>query len=361
MSLSVIIASNNGIVVSADRRVGSYFYPTLVDAKKFKLCTSGLVFFDGNKKLTICERPHNFVAFTYTGSGSINCHQLVEHLKEKLPARRLLIREYADSLLTLYSENPDPYRFRREAFSQDDSNNIYITGYDDGSANPFFYHIDLPFRPGPTRMTMHPNGLISGVGDHLEAAKEAFRQKQIKNLENQIAGHRILGTITQNHEAKLRLVRNSNIPLVETLQEMQDYAEFVIEHTAAGQARLNELPTVGGGTDLIRITKQRGVEIVRYEPYSELDKRRPLAETHYNYLVLNCCGDEVKMQIDFELNNPLIDSHLRYPGDETFQCSRCGTSHDLTELRKKIQLLVGYQVVVDEKYCGNVPSANDRQ
>jgi len=56
----------------------------------------GLDFFDGNKKLTVYEAPHNFVAFTYTGSGSINCHQLIEDLKLKLPPRRLLIKEYAD-------------------------------------------------------------------------------------------------------------------------------------------------------------------------------------------------------------------------------------------------------------------------
>lgn len=93
---------------------------------------------------------------------------------------------------------------------------------------------------------------------------------------------------------------------------------------------------------------------MRYEPYFELDKRRPLAETHYNYVVLNCCGREVKMQIDFELDNPLIESHLRYPADERFQCSSCGTSHDLTELRKVIEgRIVGYQIVVDGKYCGS--------
>jgi hypothetical protein len=51
-----------------------------------------------------------------------------------------------------------------------------------------------------------------------------------------------------------------------------------------------------------------------------------------------------------------IESHFRYPADETFRCSSCGTSHNLTELRKTIQLLVGYQLVVDEKYCGNVAS-----
>jgi hypothetical protein len=357
MSESVIVASSDGIIVSADRRVGSYIYPTLVDAEKYKLCTSGLIFFDGNKKLLVYEPPHNFVAFTYTGDGSINSYQLIEDLKQELPAGRLLIREYAEALLKLYSQNPDRYRFGRGAFPQNDSNNIYITGYDAGSTNALLYHIDLPFKPGPTPLTMHPSGLIiSGVEDHLETAKQAFRQKQIEKIQNQITGARILGTATQNHEAKLRLIKNSGDPFIETFREMQDFAEFVIEYTAAEQARLNELPTVGGGTDLIRITKQRGVEIVRYERHFEVGERRPLADTPYNYVVLNCCGDEVKMQIDFELNNPLIESHFRYPTDESFRCLSCGTRHDLTELRKTIQRIVGYQIVVNEKYCGNVGS-----
>jgi hypothetical protein len=349
MSLSIVIASTNGIVVAADRRVGSYIHPVLVDAEKYKLCPSGMVFFDGCKKLTVYEPPHNFVAFTYTGSGSINSHQLIEDLKPELPARRLPVREYADALLKLYSENPSQYRFGQEPFSSDDSNNIYVIGYNEGSAEAFLYQLDLPFKPGPTQMGMHPGGImVSGVGD-IQGAIDIFRERQIKKLENQIAGSRLLGTSALSHEAKLRLVRSSDIPWRGMLlQEMQDFAEFAIEHTVAEQTRLNKEPVVGGGADVIRMTRQRGVERVKYEPYLEVGKR-PVADTHHNFIVLNCCGQEVEMQIDFELNNPLVESRLRYPADEIFQCPKCGTSHDLTELRKVIQEIVNYYVIVDGK------------
>jgi len=350
MSLSVIVASANGIVVAADRRVGSYIHPVLVDAEKYRLCPLGLIFFDGNKKLTVYEAPHNFVAFTYTGSGSINCHQLIEDLKLKLPPRRLLIKEYADVLLKLYLEKPDDYRFGHEPFSADASNNIYVTGYNEGSANAILYHLDLPFKPGPIAMGMHPSGLMaSGVGD-FHAATELFGQRQIKKLENQIAGGRLLGTSVLSQETKLRLVRETGIPSTGMLlQEMQEFAEFAIEHVVGEQTRLDELPLVGGGTDVIRITRRSGVEIVKYEPYLEVGKR-PLAATHHNYIVLNCCGREVEMQIDFEPDNPLVESRLRYPADEKFQCSKCRTIHDLTELRKEIQRIVRYYVAVDEKF-----------
>jgi hypothetical protein len=350
MSLSIIIASTNGIVVDTDRRVGSYIHPVLVDAEKYRLSPSGLVFFDGHRKLIVYEPPHNFVAFTYTGSGSINSHQLIEDLKQVIPARRLLIREYAEALLKLYFESPDKYRFGHEPFSPDSSNDIYVTGHNEGSVNTFLYMLDLPFKPGPKAMIESPGGIVvSGVGSHVESAIEIFRERQIKKLENQIAGSRLVGSSVSAQEAKLRLVRYSAVPWTGMLmEEMQQLADCVFDHTVAEQTRLDEPPVVGGGSDVIRMTRQRGVEIVRYEPHFEVGKLRPLAETHHNYVVLNCCR-EVKIQIDFELDNPLCKSHLRYPADEKFQCSKCRTIHDLTELRELIQEIVGYYVIVDGK------------
>jgi hypothetical protein len=350
MSLSIVIASTDGVVVAADRRVGSYIHPALGDPEKYKLCPSGMVFFDGCKKLTVYESPHNFVAFTYTGTGSINSHQLIEDLKQKLPARRLSIREYADALLKLYSENPARYRFGQGPFTPDQSNNIYVTGHNEGSANPFLYQLDLPFNPGPTPRLEDEGGIImSSTGKHPAAAVKIFREKQIKKLKIQIAIGRNPGMSAASHEAKLRLVNSNMFPWPGmSMQEMQEFVEFAIEHTVAEQTRLNEEPIVGGGADVIRMTSQRGVEIVKYEPHLEVGKR-PVADTHHNYIVLNCCGQDVEMQIDFEPDNPLVESRLRYPADEKFQCSKCGTIHDLTELRKAIQETVNYYVIVDGK------------
>ncbi len=350
MSLSIIIPSTSGILVAAERRVGSYIHPILVDPEKYRHFPSGMIFFDGCKKLTVYEPPHNFVAFAYTGSGSINSHQLIEDLKQELPAQRLLIREYADALLKVYSENPDRYRFGHEPFSQDASNCIYVTGYNQGSAEAVLYQLDLPFKAEPIPRGMHPGGImVSGAGDHLEAAMDILRERQIRQLEKQIAGSHVVGSPTAIPEAKLRLVRNSGVQWTGmSIQEMQESAEFIIEHTVTEQTRLNEEPTVGGGTDVIRITKQRGGEVVRYEPHFEVGNR-PLAATHYHYVVLKCCGREVKIQIDFDLNNPLGKSHLRYPANEIFQCPKCKTNHDLTELREFIQELIRYHVIVDEK------------
>lgn len=345
-----MIASASGIVVVADRRVGSYVHPVVSDAEKFKHFTSGMLFFDGNKKVTVYEPPHSFVAFTYTGSGSIDSHQLIEDLRDELPARRLAIREYADALLTVYSKDPDRYRFGYGAFEPDTSNCIYVIGYDEGLGKALLYQIDLPFHPGPIQKGMHPAGiLISGVGGHIDAAIGILGQRQITKLEKQIAGNRLIGSPTAVQEAELRVVRRGGIQWQGmSVGEMQECAEFIIEHSVTEQKRLNEEPSVGGGTDVIRITRRGGVERIKYEPYLTVGKR-PLAETHYHHLVLSCCDQEVKIQMDFDLGNPLGKSHLRYPADENFHCPKCGTKHDLSEVRKYLQDGVGYHIIVNEK------------
>jgi hypothetical protein len=83
--------------------------------------------------------------------------------------------------------------------------------------------------------------------------------------------------------------------------------------------------------------------------------KRPLAATHYHYVVLNCCGQNAKIQIDFDLDNPLGKSHSRYPADETLHCPTCRTSHNLTELRELIQQIAGSYVIVDGKIDGQSP------
>lgn len=350
MSLSIIIASINGIVVAADRRVGSYIHPAVIHPEEFRQFPSGMIYFDGNKKIIVYEPPHNFVAFAYTGSGSIDSHQLVEDLKHVIPAGRLLIREYAEAILKLYFDSPDRYRFGEGPSTPDVSNNIYVTGYNQGSTNAFVYMLDLPSKPTPSPMIESPGGIVvSGTGDHLEAATRIFRDRQIQKLGKQIAGKRVVGMPTVNQEAELQLVRDSDVPWPGMLmEEMQEFAEFVIDHTVAEMTRLNEEPFVGGGADVIRMTRQRGVDIVKYEPYLGIGNR-PLAETHYHYVVLNCCGRDVRIQLDFELDNALGKSHLRYPADEIFQCPKCKKSHDLSELRKSIQALVGFHIIVDGK------------
>src|ERR1043166_1181520 len=253
MSVSIMIASASGIVVIADRRVGSYVHPVVTDAEKFKHFTSGMLFFDGNKKVIVYEPPHNFVAFSYTGLGSIDSHQLIEDLEQQLPAQRLSVKEYADAVLTVYSRDPDRYRFGYGPFEPDTFNHIYVIGYDQGSRKAQLYHMDLPFKPRPIHRGMHPGGImVSGVENHIDAALGMLRQGEITKLEKRIAGNRLTGSPTAALEIELHVVRSDGIQWGRMpIREIQESAEFMIEHAVSEQRRLNEAPTVGGGTDVI--------------------------------------------------------------------------------------------------------------
>jgi hypothetical protein len=102
-----------------------------------------------------------------------------------------------------------------------------------------------------------------------------------------MAGNRLTGSPTAIPEAEWRAVRGEGIQWQNNpIGEIQECAEFMIEHAVAEQRRLNEAPSLAGGTDVIVITSRTGVEKVRYEPHCPPAGKRPLAETHYHYLGL---------------------------------------------------------------------------
>lgn len=51
MSLNIILASQHGIIVAADRRSGSFIHPNLVEPEKFKIFPTGMLHFDETRKI----------------------------------------------------------------------------------------------------------------------------------------------------------------------------------------------------------------------------------------------------------------------------------------------------------------------
>lgn len=96
---------------------------------------------------------------------------------------------------------------------------------------------------------------------------------------------------------------------------------------------------------MLYLTRNKGVEVINYQDFVEVGQRQ-LAETHYNYVSLVCCGTETKIQIDFAEGNPLGNSHIRYPADEIFNCLKCDANHQLTELRHFVEDLVKKELVI---------------
>jgi hypothetical protein len=342
MSLNIILASQHGIIVAADRRCGSFIHPILADPEKFKNFPEGMLHFDDTKKIYFYEPPHNFVAFAYSGDGSIRCHNLIKNIEKLLTNEKGEVYDYAEALSQLYERNPPNYKYGQEEFVQGESNNIYVVGYNEGAPEVLAYHVNLPFKPNPVLLFKDFGGiLVSGTGDHLEKAKVIFISEAIKEIKNKLRGFQIIGSpVPPMLREKLSILQSGDFPLrFMDKQEMIKIAEFLINFTVSEQTRLNEIPTVGGGIDMLYLTRNNGVEAINYQDFMEVGQRQ-LAETHYNYVSLVCCETETKIQIDFAEGNPLGSLHIRYPADEIFSCPKCDAKHQLVELRHFVEDLV---------------------
>jgi hypothetical protein len=348
MSLNIILASPLGIIVAADRRSGAFIHPNLSDPEKFKCFPSGMLHFDDARKIDFCEPPHDFVAFAYSGDGSINGHRLINNLKERLPNERWKVYDYAQAIGKLYEENPQKFKLGPENFFEGESNYIHVVGYDEGNPNALAYRVNLPFQPNPKSCSEQLKiVLISGIGDHLEKAKDIFIAEEIKKIKNKLMGFQMIGKpVPQTLQGKLKILQGRNFPLYfMDKQEMIELGEFLINFTVSEQMRQNELPTVGGGIDMLYLTVRNGVEVINFGDFKETGQGK-LAETHYHYVSLVCCETETKIQIDFAKENPLGKSHIRYPFDEIFCCPKCDMKHQLIDLKRSVESLANKESVI---------------
>jgi len=349
MSLNIILASANGIIIAADRRVGSTLHLNRVDPELYGISPNGRFFYDGMKKILFYQAPHNYVAFAYSGDGSLDSEKLITGLESLLPPHRLTIKEYAETLIKLFLDNPSNFKYPNIEFGSNDSNNIYVIGYNKNSNNAFTYHVNLPHRNNPNPVIEHLGGLvISGIGKYIEDAQSKFINEWIKRIENRITGAQITGQpVSQLQKVQLRELRNNKLPLANMqLSEMVGFAEFAINYTVGEQIRRNEEPSVGGGIDILYLTKTKGVEVISYEQHFDLFER-PLAKTNYHHLILKCCGQETKMQMDFAHGNILGKSHIRYPSNGIFECPKCKTKHNLRELRIIVEKAFKAEIVIE--------------
>jgi hypothetical protein len=258
-------------------------------------------------------------------------------------------------VLSQYQEDAAAYKFGIDEFSPDDSNNIYVAGYDPVSNNPVAYHLNLPSVLSPVRLIGGAGGVIvSGVGDYMAVIDKEQRATWIKGLENSIKGSEILGSPARTSDlSKLNLLTQGQIPFqLLSRAELCEYAEFAISFSSLEQTRLNEWQTIGGGIDMLWLTPKKGVEEIRYEEYAEVGHRQ-VAKTNYHQIILRCdCGTETRMQLDFSEEYVLGRSLVRFPSDGILVCSGCDRSHNLDAITTFLEELLGADFI-----DANLPTA----
>jgi hypothetical protein len=350
MSLSIILASVHGIIIAADRRAGVSVHLNRVDPVKCGITPSGWFYFDGVKKAMFFEQDaHRYVGFSYTGDGSLDSEKLIKTLEHNLPAERLTIEEYAEALISIFFHSPESFKYPHTDFLPEDQNNIYVAGYNEDSQNAYAYHVNLPHNNKPSILINGLSGVsMSGVGDYVSEAQSKYIKRLSEKIGQQINNIQKLGhKIPRSKIGLYRFLKTGRMPLREmTLDEMTDFAELTINYTSEQQSARNEVPSVGGGVDIFSLTRDKGVQVISYEKHPAYADR-PLAKTNYHHLIMSCCNQETKMQIDFAPGNTLVNSHVRFPSNKIFVCPQCKTEHDISEVKILAETYTQTEVVVE--------------
>lgn len=65
--------------------------------------------------------------------------------------------------------------------------------------------------------------------------------------------------------------------------------------------------------------------------------REAMKDVIYPDYICNGCNSGVTLQIDFASGIPLRDGCIPFPEDDRYHCPTCGTTHDMSELRRELE------------------------
>ena len=57
------------------------------------------------------------------------------------------------------------------------------------------------------------------------------------------------------------------------------------------------------------------------------------------------CGETLKLQLNFAEGVPIQDDAMAFPADNQAKCPKCGTEHDLSQVREQVEAQAGKPVV----------------
>ena len=257
MSLTVTVICPEGVVVAADSRVTLSYYLNPESVEKTIVQSN----FDNATKLMTLVSPHNYVAISTVGAGTIadrTIHSYAAEFHETLGEERLKIREYAEKLETFYQTQWD-----NAGHNADDSDiQFQVAGLDEGELYGELYNVTVPkgkskpvqlIKPGLFNVAW--NGDISIV------------TRLVNGIDPTIAFNLMAAgfdkTVTEKISAIIASVPGINYPIsTYALQDGINLARFLIKSTVQGQNLLQTQRTVGGNIDICIITSENGCSFI---------------------------------------------------------------------------------------------------
>ncbi len=258
MSLGVVIKGPEGVVLACDSRV-------TLSAQKKDGTPPISVNFDNATKLLSYDKPHNYFGAVTYGTAVIGlrtAHSFIPELQNELGnKRKKKVLEYAEIISKFFTTQwekvyPSGY---------DGPPMIFVVGgYDENSAYPKMYKIDIPFAQEP--IEQNPGDTSFGIswGGQLEIASRLIHgfDPGIKNVLESM--DEIDKNLTERIIKKFRESFEISIPYqILPLQDCIDLAHFMIQTTIIGQSLSIGLRGVGGPIDVAVITKTGGVRYIQ--------------------------------------------------------------------------------------------------
>ncbi|NJM53580.1 MAG: hypothetical protein HC846_09435 [Blastocatellia bacterium] len=231
MSINVIIMSRKQIVLATDLRSTNIYHAKIDEENSFE----GKIFFNNVSKLYIFDPPHNFVAVSSTGLGTLNGQSfpyLLKKFETTLPNKRLLIKEYAVRLSNFLVEEfntspkgkiPNP-KINQVIFK--------VVGFDALRDTGLMYDLTIPNKSNPVEFAKGNFGVfVSGDGENAVQGMENFRKEYQAKIERKIQAAGKLGLPPSKTDIQiLENLKNEEVPIqLMKIDELTHYAKTIVD------------------------------------------------------------------------------------------------------------------------------------
>jgi hypothetical protein len=102
-------------------------------------------------------------------------------------------------------------------------------------------------------------------------------------------------------------------------------------------------------TNVYKVFETPTSQIYRFLPATGDEAKAPLGRADVSTIALTCqrCGNSFKVQANLDKPSPLEPGSLPYPKSNKIACPSCGIEHDLSPIRRQLELQTKKKVVTD--------------